>query len=162
MDTGKLKNKVIALLAKYKYVLLILVIGLIFMLIPTKKNDDASQEIIMNVPVHEVEHLDRTLANMLSMVDGAGDVQVLLTISKGQQTIYQTNVDSNSSTETVTLTDSQRNETGLVQQVNSPIYQGAVVLCQGADDPLVKLAITDAVSKVTGLGANQIAVLKMK
>jgi stage III sporulation protein AG len=39
---------------------------------------------------------------------------------------------------------------------------GAIVLCQGADVPSVRLAIVDAVSKVTGLVANQISVLKMK
>jgi stage III sporulation protein AG len=36
------------------------------------------------------------------------------------------------------------------------------VVCQGADDPVVKLLIVDAVSKVTGLGADKISVMKMK
>jgi stage III sporulation protein AG len=39
---------------------------------------------------------------------------------------------------------------------------GAVVIAQGADDPSIKLAIVDAVTKATGLGANKISVLKMK
>ena len=65
-------------------------------------------------------------------------------------------------TRAVIITDSARNEAGLIKQINGPIYQGAVVLCQGADDPQIRLAITEAISKATGLGANQIAVLKMK
>jgi len=39
---------------------------------------------------------------------------------------------------------------------------GAVIVCQGADDPQVRLSIVDAVSKVTGLGSDKISVLKMK
>ena len=59
-------------------------------------------------------------------------------------------------------TDSDRNETGLVHQINPPVYLGAVVLAQGADNPVVKLSIVEAVSKVTGLGADKISVLKMQ
>jgi stage III sporulation protein AG len=39
---------------------------------------------------------------------------------------------------------------------------GAIVVCQGGDQPTVRLAILDAVSKVTGLGADKISILKMK
>jgi hypothetical protein len=39
---------------------------------------------------------------------------------------------------------------------------GAIVVCQGADSPSVKLAITQAVAKITGLGTDEICVLKMK
>jgi hypothetical protein len=42
------------------------------------------------------------------------------------------------------------------------VYQGAVVLCQGAADAAVRLAVVEAVSKATGLGADKICVLKMK
>ena len=60
------------------------------------------------------------------------------------------------------ITDSNRNETGLIHQRNPPKYQGAIILAMGADDPAVKLAIVDAVSNVTGLGADKISVLKMQ
>ena len=62
----------------------------------------------------------------------------------------------------MTVTDGQRNETGLVRQVNPPSYLGAVVVCQGGDDPRVQLDIVNAVSRITGLGADRISVLKMK
>ena len=65
-------------------------------------------------------------------------------------------------TDTVTVTDAQRNESGLIRQVNPPVYKGAVIVCQGADNAAVRLAIVDAVGKATGLGADKISVLKMK
>ena len=65
-------------------------------------------------------------------------------------------------TETVIVTDGQRTESGLVSQVNPPSYLGAIVVCQGADSPAIKYAITQAVAKITGLGTDAICVLKMK
>ena len=92
-----------------------------------------------------------------------------LNIEQGAKTIYQVDDDISQGessysdrNQTVTLTDGQRNQYGLVQQVNPPIYLGAVVLCQGAGDPVVKLSVVEAVSKITGLNANQICVLKME
>ena len=100
---------------------------------------------------------------------GAGKVDVLLTVSQGERTIYQTDSSysqgetaTDTRTQTILITDSQRNETGLVHQINPPVYQGATVLTQGADEPAVKLAIVDAVSDATGLGADKITVLKME
>ena len=160
-------KKLTAQLNKYKYGILVLVIGLLLMAMPSfSANDrvtDVEQSEIRNVTLEE------NLNNILSKVDGAGRVEVLLATSAGEETIYQTDESSNRGTDsgsisekTVTITDSAREQTGLVRQVISPVYQGAVVICQGGDIPTVKLAIIDAVSKITGLGVNQISVLKMK
>ena len=134
----------------------------------TTQNTDSVETTTVNENIHEAT-LEEKLASILSQVDGAGKVQVILTAAAGEEIIYQTNNDLTSNDEsnstdvdTVTITDSERNQTGLIRQVNPPIYQGAIVVCQGADDPTVQLAIVDAVSKLTGLGANRISVLKMK
>ena len=63
---------------------------------------------------------------------------------------------------TVIVTDSQRCESGLIRQINPAAYKGAIVVCQGADSSAVRLAITQAVAKITGLGTDNICVLKMK
>ena len=54
------------------------------------------------------------------------------------------------------------NETGLIKQVNPPKYLGALIVCQGADDPSVRLAVSQAVASVTGISTDRISVLKMK
>ena len=93
----------------------------------------------------------------------------MLTVAAGQETIYQTDekhsVSSNESDtqiSTVIVTDAQKQQVGLIHQVNPATYLGAIIVCQGADRPAIRLAIVDAVSKVTGLGADRISVLKMK
>lgn len=89
----------------------------------------------------------------------------MLTVSQGEKTVYQTDsdvTDQSSNSSTVIITDESRTEAGLVRQILPEQYQGAIIVCHGADDPSVRLAIVEAVSDVTGLGADRISVLKMK
>lgn len=167
MEIKKIQSKLTGLLQKYKYVVLIIIVGIILMMIPLEKEtNDTPHQTVQNVPK---KTLNEELAEILSLIDGAGDVQVLLTVSAGEQTLYQTDedisVDSDSSTskiKTVIVTNSDKAQVGLVKQINPPQYLGAVILCEGADSPAVRLAVMDAVTKVTGLGADKISVLKMK
>ncbi len=167
MEIKRMKTKAVELLGKYRYAVLILVLGIVLMLLP-----DTNQEQETLQPTHAASAeltVEQQLSQLLSRIKGAGEVEVMLSLASGAQTVYQTDTDTSvdgdktsGKSDTVTVTDSDRNETGLVKQVNPPVYQGAVVLCQGADNPAVKLAIVDAVAKYTGLGADKISVQKMK
>ena len=156
------------LVQKYKHALIILLIGLGLMLLPSGAQKEKIPE---EAPVTQIQEgsLEDRLGAILSRVSGAGEVEVLLTVRTGSETLYQTDGDTDSdgtalrtSTSTVIVEESSRQETGLVRRTDPPVYQGAVVACQGADDPKVKLAIVEAVSCATGLGADQIKVVKMK
>lgn len=163
MDIKKLSGKILALSDKYKYALLVLLVGLILLLIPSNQSKPKKAEPILSATVNEEVLTQEALAQILQTVEGAGKVKVLLSMGAGEQTIYQTDTDNNSSANnTVIVTDSERNESGLIQQINPAAYKGAVIVCQGADSPAVRLSITQAVSKITGLGTDAICVLKMQ
>ena len=49
----------------------------------------------------------------------------------------------------------------MIQQLG-PVYQGALVVCSGGDDPQVKLALYEAVSALTGLRTDKISICKGK
>ena len=161
MDLKKLFQKVVNQIAKYKYAILIAVVGIILMNIPTfnKPNTVSPTEV-----VSESDDTEERLTAILSKVKGAGKVAVMLTVAEGERTIYQQNTSKNTGSDTL----SEKSDTvtvdknGLVQQVIGPTYMGAIILCQGADDPKVKLEIVNATAKITGLGSDKIAVLKMK
>lgn len=163
-----LKNKKVQdFLGKYKYVLLVLAVGIVLMVIPS--GSQTQVEAVLNQGEESILSVEERLTQILKQVKGAGEVHVLLTEAFGEETLYQTNEDtsqsdtaSSSRGDTVTVTDSERNENGLVRQKNPPKYLGAIVVCQGGDQPAVRLAILDAVSKVTGLGADKISIQKMK
>ncbi len=161
---GDLKSKIM----KYKYILLVVLIGISIMIIPIgTSKENANNEI--SITQQEEELLEDKLTVLLKHTDGVGDVKVLLTKGEGEEIVFQTDTDradgqtdSTVRNNTVTITDGNRGQTGLVRQVNPPKYLGAVIVCQGADDPNVRLQIVDAVSKATGLTANRISILKMK
>lgn len=153
---------------KYCVPALILLLGMILMTLPgkEKKREEPIQTIEQNV---NQKDLQEALEDILALVQGAGKVRVLLTEAAGEQTLYQTDrdVQTNGESEsirqdTVLLTDSAREEAGLIQQIIPPEYQGAVILCQGADSASVRLAIIQAVASATGLTSDKITVLKMK
>lgn len=167
MDLKKIKSNAVSLLKKNKYIVLVLVIGLALLLLPGKNSKEAQAQTTDVIRQEQKPEINESLAQILSRIDGAGEVQVFLTMLHGEETIYQTDTKASDSqtnvqVDTVLVTDADRAQTGLVRQVNPPVYQGAIVLCRGADSPSVRLAIVDAVSKVTGLGADRISVLKMK
>ncbi len=168
MEIKGFTDKISFILKKYRYPLIVLAVGLVLMTIPELKRNENNVPEITSQEVSDVSMEDR-LSYILSQIKGAGSVQVLLTEATGEEIYYQTNGNENNgentyskNTDTVIITDADRNQNGLVRQVNPPAYRGAVVVCQGADNPTIHLAIVDAVSKLTGLGANQISVLKMK
>lgn len=167
MDWIGVQKKAIDVVKRYRFAILILIIGLALMLIPGKREEQQNQTPIQ-AEIQDRPEMTEELAQILSHIQGAGKVEVMLTVAYGEKTIYQTDEDcssgENGSTriETVIITNGERGQNGLVQQVNPPVYLGAIVVCQGADRSAVRLAIVEAVSKVTGLGADRISVLKMK
>lgn len=164
MDQLNIKHKIEVLFQKYKYVLLVVAVGIVLMILPGLSTDEETSDSAVSLTVQTLSPESR-LEELLSLVSGAGRVEVMLTEACGQETVYQTDTNisgENSSHDTVIISNSDRLENGLVSQVNPPVYLGAVVVCDGADDPKVRLCIVEAVSKATGLGADKISVLKMK
>ena len=168
MEFLKNQRKITNALKKYKYAFIILAIGILLMCIPVKPSASEPEVVHSDIQQKELSVTDE-LAQILSQIDGVGDTKVILSISLGEETVYQTDsnesIEENSSKidkETVIISDSSRGEKGLIRQVIPATYMGAIVVCKGADDPQVRLSVVDAVAKFTGLGANKISVLKMK
>jgi len=165
MDIKGLIQKAKKGVSKYKYAAIILLVGLLLLLLPGKS--DSKTQAVTGTPVVTQTFEKETLELILQSIEGAGKVRVLLSTASGPETVYQINSDVASDggsvkKETVIVTDSQRNEAGLIRQVNPPKFMGAIVVCEGADSPTVKFAVTQAVAKITGLGTDSICVLKMK
>ena len=155
------KQRINALWAKYKYPILVVLVGLGLMLLPGKSEPEPQQ----SAETVESPNLEARLAAILSQIDGVGQVRVLLTEETGRENVYQTDTQTDAdrrSEDTVLVEDASRTENGLIRRTLEPTYRGAVILCQGADQPSVRLAIVEAVRCVTGLGADRISVLNMK
>ena len=164
MDRSVLKKKIVGLVKEYRYAAIILAVGLFLMLLPS----GGKKETTVTAPQEiqpETDDLQDRLSEILSAVQGAGKVKVLLTQARGEQTVYQTDTQEREDAlteDTVIVTGSDRSQQGLICQRIPPKYLGAVIVCQGADKAVVRLALVEAVSNATGLSTDAITVLKMK
>ncbi len=116
----------------------------------------------------QAEELERKLEQALAQIDGVGEVRVVLTLQSGPRRILaqdsQSTVDEGRTeaevTNVVISAGSGVEGTVTLQQL-SPI-PGALVVCSGGGEPTVQLRLVEAVSALTGLGADKISVCKGK
>ena len=145
---------------RYRAAALVVLVGVFLMALPRREEKPPE------LPVRaESRDLSRSLSAALSRMEGAGQVEVLLTEAEGERTVYEQDQDRSGEdfrSSTVLISGTGREEEGLIRQVNPPRYLGAVVLSQGAQSAAVRLALSEAVSKATGLSFDRITVLKMK
>lgn len=160
MEAKRSIERVAELLKKYRYACIVVLVGILLMTLPigtVKKETQAAEGKTMQEP-----SMEERLTSILSQIRGAGKVSVMLTVAAGAETVFQSDQGSSGQKDTVTVTDKDRNQSGLVVQVLPPRYMGALIVCQGADDPQVRLAVSAAVSSLTGLGADKISIVRMK
>lgn len=171
----KLKQKA----AELKFPLLVLAVGAVLVLLPFgKKQEKKSEKTETVIPVVQkeesfTEQTERRLSEILTGIEGAGKVRVMLTAAGSDITYYQTDSDISSEEQestsktvsqykTVILSGSGEYDKAAVIKTEHPSFRGALILSQGADDPAVRLALVNAVSSLLGLGTDKISVVKMK
>lgn len=153
---------------RYKYAALVILAGAGLLLWPgsgrlTSPPSRAEEE--------EAQDLQTELESILGAMSGVGEVRVLLTVdSDGERKLAQ-DTDLDYSGDTASPEDySRRSSTVLVGggseqkavvvRTMYPTYRGALVVCQGGGNPAVQLAVTQAVSALTGLPTDRVTVAK--
>lgn len=168
-------DKITEFIKKYKYILLIGLCGIVLILIPVnnqkKEESNVVEKEIVGFNVEEYEH---KLEEILSQVEGAGKVNVMLSLKSGVETIYakegsnqtseskgdnDTNL-SISRDDKIVMKSAGGGDEPVVVKINYPVFSGAIIVCQGADNPLAQYSIIKAVASITGLGTDKITVLK--
>lgn len=152
---------------RYRLVWLVILAGLILLMLPLGGGEE---EAPAESPVQsdfDLAETEARLAEALSKIKGAGEVTVVLTVANGPRQVLAQDVEEKGEEgeerrETVVLSKgSGGQETVTVQEVY-PRYQGALLVCPGGDDPTVRLQLTEAMSALTGLGADKISISKGK
>lgn len=161
------------LFGRYKFVLLVVAAGLLLLLWPGGAGKEA-EAAPAPTPANEdfsVAALEEKLAQTLSKIHGAGDVTVMLTVQGGSRRVlaedeklsYDSAGSSQSERQTVVISSaSARGEEPLLVQQLYPKFQGALVVCEGGGNSGVRLKLMEAVSALTGLGADKISICKGK
>lgn len=165
---------------KWRIPLLVIGIGLLLVLLPFGSRKKAPADVtqpeteFVSVPqLSYAEQTERRLCEILSAVDGAGKVEVMLTVQGSEVTYFQNDctissaqdedgTSSSTQYKTVILSGSGEYDKAAVTKTEYPAFRGALIVSEGADDPAVRLALVNAVSSLLGLGTDKISVVKMK
>ena len=125
-------------------------------------------------------NLEERLENILSNINGVGNVKVFINYSESSETVAMYNENSKTSvteeTDTsggvrkVEETDSQKeivyqeedgNKIPIVKKIIEPKIEGAIITAKGASDINIKTSIIQAVEAATGLATHKIQVFEM-
>ena len=140
-----------------KYLLAALLFGVVLLLLtgPTTagKTEPLSAENVLSPPAFDLREQEARLASAIGSIAGAGETRVMLSVHGSvARELAQENG------EALILSAGGGAQSPVELRYTYPEYQGALVICEGGNDPRVCLAVTKAVQAVTGLGADKITV----
>ena len=150
---------------KYKFVLLVVLVGIILMLLPVSSQTKEAEENKSQIPQEsfDLAAMEQRMEEVLGKIDGVGKLRLMLTLQSGTRLTLAEDTQRDqdrTQRETVTLNRGSGNQEIVITNRFYPVYQGAVVVCQGADSSAVRLAITETVQALTGLPSDRIRVAK--
>ena len=159
------------ILSQKNYEIIIsLIIICIVLLIYFSVNGDGKKEekVTESVNISLTDGLEERVGNVLSKIEGVGEVDVLITFSSSveqvtantQNSHSTTTSNQNNSTTTSTTTSSPiiSNQNVIVLQEKMPEIIGVIVVAEGADNPKVKINILSAVSTALDIDKNSIQI----
>ena len=184
MEKGtQMKEKVAGFLKNKKSVEIIIAVVIILIIISiyistlgsnTAQNEETSQT---GSTLTNQEELEKRLENVLSAIEGAGDVKVMITyettseivpaMDTQKQTTTSEGNDGTSSSQSQTESSKpvtiqqQSGAEPVVITEKQPKVRGAIVIAQGAGDVKVKMSLLKAAQTVLNISADKVDVFTM-
>lgn len=164
------RERILPVLKKYRAVLAVLLAGVLLLALGHSGNTEQVQTASADTTVSQsfdLNDFQQELQARLAAISGAGRVELMLSLDQTEESVYAVNTrqtsgsDSRESDVSV-VSNGSCGETPVTVKRVLPVFRGAVVLCDGADDASVRLSVTQAVSTVCGIGADKVTVLKMQ
>lgn len=162
----EIKQRFEGILKKYmnmRFALIILIIGVIFLCLPSGAKTKQAKEEKENFTTGEyVKDLEKRLASILSTISGVSDVSVMITISDGGINIFEhdKNIKKEESQTSLVL---KKQGSGVDEPVlikaSTPSVLGVVVTAKGAENSKKNAEIMSAVKAVLDVSAHRISVL---
>lgn len=113
------------------------------------------------------DDLERKTEKLISQIEGAGEVSVMLTYEATEERVWAKDVstkkedDKSADTEEKhIIVDTSQGESGLTVKVIYPKVRGVAVVCSGGEDPLVNSRIKSLVSALFDIGSNRISIAR--
>ena len=162
-------KKWLAVLGTYKYVLIVIAAGILCLAWPSASREEEAERAAEGQV--DAGALQAEMEEILGAIQGVGELRLMLTVDTGPQRELagdtslsysgstQAPEDYSRTAETVVVSGGGEEQVVVTREIY-PRFRGALVVCQGADDPAVKLSVVEAVSALTGLGSDRISVIR--
>ena len=127
------------------------------------------------------DKLERDLETLLSGIEGAGRVNVMVTLQNGVEYVYASadKTSSNTSQSEATsggesresrentessyiIIKTEKGEEALVRTELMPSVKGVVIVCDGGNDPETSRRISQAAATALGISANKVCIVPMR
>ena len=111
----------------------------------------------------QVQRLERRLGEILSKIDRAGRVEVMITLEDTGEQIVEKDEETRegAGSETTVYTTEGNVESPFVSRTCTPKIAGVLVVAEGAGDSVVKQEILSSVQSLFAIEAHKITVVKM-
>ena len=174
-----LNNSINKLSEKFKIdkksliVIIIGIIGVILLiaseLIPqgSKEKAESDDEKTVSVSYSDYEKdIEQRLQNIISKIDGAGTVSVMVTLDCTVESVYaqeqKETVGENQSRENeYVIIKNSDGESGILLKTTQPQVRGVAVVCSGGGSAVVRQNITDTLTAVLGISAARVNISAM-
>ena len=107
-----------------------------------------------------VAELERKLTDIISSIEGAGRVKVMITLENSEENVYA--IDINESKNEYVLIKTSSDEGGLLLKIIQPKVRGVAIVCDGGDVGKVKMSILDATCSAMGISSSKVSISKME
>ncbi len=166
MQMGEFWKKAAALAGKNRLIAAAAALGVLLLVWPFGTKTAAKTPAAVSESGFDLAAEEERLSRVLSEIDGAGAVSVMLTLRSDARRViaYDSRTASGGDGDTqavIVSTGGGANDVVTVCSVY-PEYAGAVVVAEGAGSASVRLELTRAVAAATGLGTDRIVVAKSK
>jgi len=167
---------------KIRICIAVLLLGVVFCitgksLSSNKKVHENGRQKNVEVEIDEEAHadndLEKRLEEIISVINGVGNVKVLITYEDEGERIPMENINEKSSHDSESVDGERSNEKDIVLEDTGdgesvalrkkiyPSVRGVIVVAEGADDIAIKSELIAAVASVTGVSQHKIHVMSM-
>ena len=103
-------------------------------------SDSAAAVLSKKAEIDEYERrLEERLAEIIGSIEGTGEVHIMITLERTEENVYS------------------GRETSVAATI-TPTVRGALVICEGSENVIIRQKVTDAVCKVLGISAARVCV----
>lgn len=124
------------------------------------------------------QQLEQRLRQIISQINGVGDVQVMITLENGVRYVYATDNSIETQTEygetieipneqykeenNIVMVDSANGKQALVTTQVEPAVKGVVIVCEGGDISSVKQRVIEAATTALDISSGKVCVVASK